>query len=294
MELTICPDIINPLERPELITARVEDSLESVINLMSVNHIGATLIVDKDNNLEAILSERDIVRYLANDDSTLANANLADLMTKNPHVLDSSDNILKAFGYCYNGNFRHVPVLDGTKLIGMITVANLYTTVYEQLDQDLKNLYERETFGEEKMKNFVKDYDVYSLDISHTVRDAIKLMKNKDIGTVVVLDNGKLEGVFSERDVIQRVLSKGKTIDDTTLETVITREPKTLSLDDNCNTALDSMIRGHYRHMPILNQSGAVLGVLSMRDIYAHLGDQIERDITLALKERDERFAFGV
>ncbi len=125
----------------------------------------------------------------------------------------------------------------------------------------------------------------FSADI--TVRHAAKAMAERHIGAVLVTANGKLEGIFTERDVLNRVVAPGKDPETVRIGEVMTRNPDTVSPDA---TALDTLIRMQtkgYRHLPVV-EDGDLVGIVSVRDLFAAVKRELEEDI----QER-EAFIFG-
>jgi CBS domain-containing protein len=98
------------------------------------------------------------------------------------------------------------------------------------------------------------------------IRDALGLMAGQSIGAVLVEQGGKAIGIFTERDVLRRVVLSGC---DTSrpVGDVMTRDPETLGPDDGIAFALNKMIVGGYRHVPIVDEGGRPLAVLSLREV---------------------------
>lgn len=107
--------------------------------------------------------------------------------------------------------------------------------------------------------------DVYSLQGTASVRDAGNLMCDRRVGAVLVIEDGRLDGIFTERDVITRVMAVGKDPDTTQLSDVVTRDPQIVPPQLNAVAALQLMRAGGYRHLPVV-EGGEVKGVISMRD----------------------------
>lgn len=99
-----------------------------------------------------------------------------------------------------------------------------------------------------------------------TIREAIDGMVDYGVGIVLVVENRKLLGVFSERDVLRKVAGGGLDIDTTLVSDVMTERPATLDFDAELVYALNKMTVGGYRHLPLLN-NGEPVAVVSMRDI---------------------------
>jgi CBS domain-containing protein len=103
-----------------------------------------------------------------------------------------------------------------------------------------------------------------------TVRDAIATMVQKNIGCLLVETGKSLVGVFTERDVLNRVSSDLKALDAPVSE-YMTPKPATIRRQDSIAYALHSMDIGGYRHLAIVDGSGTPTGILSVRDILRFL-----------------------
>jgi CBS domain-containing protein len=113
--------------------------------------------------------------------------------------------------------------------------------------------------------------EVISLNRSATVADAVSAMIQNHIGTVLIMEDGKLYGMFSERDVLTRVAAQGRVPAETAIVEVMTHAPECLSFDDEIVFALNKMVVGGFRHVPILDRNGTPVAVVSMRDVMAHI-----------------------
>jgi len=101
---------------------------------------------------------------------------------------------------------------------------------------------------------------------SDTVRDAARKMTERNIGAIAILDDGKLVGIFSERDVLWRILVEGRDPDATLVGTVMTKDIVIATPSDDINEALQKMRECNCRHLPVV-QSGKLMGMISIRDL---------------------------
>src|SRR5687768_10576771 len=99
-----------------------------------------------------------------------------------------------------------------------------------------------------------------------TVRNAAERMAERNIGAVAVVDDGALKGVFSERDIMSRVVAKGLNPDDTTVAAVMTKEILVGNPRENVDSALQKMHSIGCRHLPVV-ENGKLVGMLSIRDL---------------------------
>ncbi|HEY6547597.1 MAG TPA: CBS domain-containing protein [Vicinamibacteria bacterium] len=105
---------------------------------------------------------------------------------------------------------------------------------------------------------------------SASIREAITLMVEQEIGALLVEREGRAVGIFTERDVLRRVVLRG--LDQARpVSEVMTRDPETLRLEDGIAFALNRMIVGGFRHVPIVDEGGRPQAVLSLREVVAFI-----------------------
>ncbi len=113
----------------------------------------------------------------------------------------------------------------------------------------------------------VCDQTLVALTGNDHVRDAARLMKHRKVGSVLVMDGDMLEGIFTERDMVYRVIADGLDPDMTPLSQVMTADPDTIDARATALEALRMMNERGYRHLPVVEE-GRVVGIVSRRDFY--------------------------
>ena len=129
--------------------------------------------------------------------------------------------------------------------------------------------------------DIIDNQELRTLSPDATVREAVKMMAGRKIGAVLITRDGKLAGIFTERDVLTRIVDAGLDPDKTKLEEVMT--PDTLAPNDQAMDALARMSSRGYRHLPVVDNKQLV-GIVSIRDIYGAVQKELESD----LKTRDQ------
>ncbi len=128
--------------------------------------------------------------------------------------------------------------------------------------------------------DLIKDQDTYRADVSQTVSELAKAMVDRNIGAVPVLRNGELVGIFSERDLMKKVVVERRDPETTLVGEVMTEDPLTVGPTENLETCMMLMRRHSFRHLPICD--GKLLkGVVSLRDIMLHDLTDKEHDIRM-------------
>ena len=122
------------------------------------------------------------------------------------------------------------------------------------------------------IRSIILEKELVTAPGSMTVAEAAHLMKEKHQGSVMIVEDGKLAGIFTERDALYRVISEGRDAKTTRLAEVMTRNPKTIHPDKPFPDALQIMREGGFRHVPVA-EGGRPLGMISARDA---LGPELE------------------
>jgi CBS domain-containing protein len=109
-----------------------------------------------------------------------------------------------------------------------------------------------------------------TIDASATVAGAVIAMRENKVGCLLVTDSGRVAGIFTERDLLTRVLSRGRSLE-VSLRSCMTPDPVTVSPKDPVRTAIRRMQKGGYRHLPVVDDAGRPIGMLSARRVLHYL-----------------------
>jgi CBS domain-containing protein len=108
--------------------------------------------------------------------------------------------------------------------------------------------------------------EAYSISPEATVYEALKIMADKDIGALLVLDSGKLAGMFSERDYARKVILRGRHSQDTLVREIMITEVVTVEPGRNLKECLELITNHRIRHLPVM-ENDRVAGIISIGDI---------------------------
>lgn len=134
---------------------------------------------------------------------------------------------------------------------------------------------------ERTIRQIIEGQELLTAPSSMTVAEAARLMKERSVGALMVVDDGKLVGMFTERDGLFRVLAAGLDGGVTPLSTVMTANPSTISADRSFAHALGFMREGRFRILPVV-EDGRPIGMISVRDA---LGPELEAFVYELLKQ---------
>ena len=132
----------------------------------------------------------------------------------------------------------------------------------------------------------VKGRDVWSIGPDASVFDALKLMAEKDLGALVVLDGGTLVGIISERDYARKIVLLGRASPTTQVKEIMTSRIACVDPEQNVNECMALVTEKRIRHLPVL-ENGKLIGLISIGDLVKSIIteqqfiiEQLERYIT--------------
>lgn len=120
-----------------------------------------------------------------------------------------------------------------------------------------------------------KGREIHRVGPDAMVLDALKLMAAKDVGSVLVMEGEKIVGIFTERHYAREVFLKGRASPNTALRDVMRRDVLHVGLDDTAEACVALMTDKRVRHLPVLDEEGRLVGIISIGDLMkAIIGDR--------------------
>ncbi|HVT45683.1 MAG TPA: CBS domain-containing protein [Thermoanaerobaculia bacterium] len=116
------------------------------------------------------------------------------------------------------------------------------------------------------ISEIIEGKPLYHVQASQSVRDVVRQMSDKNIGAVAVLEGKNLVGVFSERDLMSRVVARELDPGSTSVAEVMTRDIIVASPSDPFDECLRKMKSRNFRHLPV-TEKGSLIGMISLRDL---------------------------
>jgi CBS domain-containing protein len=117
-----------------------------------------------------------------------------------------------------------------------------------------------------KLRDIMREGFLFAVRKDATVAEAARTMAERNVGIVVVLEDERLIGVFSERDAVRRVIDKGLDPTTTLVGDVMTTDLVVADEDDDYQSAMRAMDRAHIRHLPVVRKK-QIVSMLSIRDL---------------------------
>ena len=120
-------------------------------------------------------------------------------------------------------------------------------------------------------KTFTADKGAKIVDIAH-------ILSKENIGAIVVLENEKVEGILSERDIVRGFTQKSS-VRNTKVEELMTKNVVTCGLEDNNEDLLTIMVEKHFRHLPVIDDKEKLIGVVSIGDLVRDRTKRLKKEI---------------
>ncbi len=115
-----------------------------------------------------------------------------------------------------------------------------------------------------------KGNEIYSVPSTVTVYQALKVMLEKNIGALLVIDEEKFRGIFTERHYARKLALRGKSSKETSIGEIMTERPVTVTCESSIEDCMRIMAGKKIRHLPVM-ENGQILGVVSMGDVVRYI-----------------------
>ncbi len=176
----------------DIILCASDDTVSYVLQKLKMSRRGGMPVV-KDKKLVGMVSERDFVRLFA---SINFNLSVKSVMTPKPFFVSKKFSILDCLKSMVNAHYRRLPVVENNNLIGIVTAFDIVKYI-DKCEYKLEAL-------NEPIDSIIRD--AITIQEEKDISDAIKLMKDKDVGGLLVTKGKTLEGIITERDILEEIV----------------------------------------------------------------------------------------
>lgn len=176
----------------DVIACSEDETISYVLQKLKMSRRGG-LPITKNNKLVGIVGERDFVRPFAD---ISFNLKIKESMTPRPFFISRKFSILDCLKSMVNTSYRRLPIVENNSLSGIVTAFDIVKYIHEH-EYNLEALKEPIDFILKEPVVITEEEDV---------SDAIKLMKDKDVGGLLVVNGNKLDGIITERDILEQIV----------------------------------------------------------------------------------------
>ncbi|RQM10933.1 hypothetical protein B5M09_002481 [Aphanomyces astaci] len=263
------------------------DSVLHVARQMAYTRKAALVVTGATKQLVGILTPKDVLLRVVGGGLDIAKTTVADVMTKNPESVDPSMTVLDALHVMHENNFLNLPVVQGSRIVGLVDVLSLsYGSFAKGTDEEWRTFWDMTLSAEDAPAPVVagpvaqpaavtqrqltvealRPTKVILLPDHITVADAATRLRRARVEACIVVDaNGSLVGILTPTDVTRRVLAQDINPVDCLVSSVMTKSPTCVRSTDLATDALNLMLQGQFKHLPVLDASGGrVMGLLDI------------------------------
>jgi CBS domain-containing protein len=122
--------------RGDVVTIEPSADLAAAANVLAERRIGAVVVLGADHRIVGILSERDIVQALAQHGSTALKSTVGQCMTRDVKTCSENDTVESLMGRMTTGKFRHMPVVEQEKLVGIVSIGDVVKNRVEEIERE--------------------------------------------------------------------------------------------------------------------------------------------------------------
>lgn len=242
-----------------LVSVHPTASIKEAAQKMRHHSISSILIMD-NGNYNGLLTDTDLARNFAaknlSPDQTIVSA----VAHESFITLDASRPMEEAYEHMRKNNIRHLGITENDEMVGILSIkdfANYYHNKFSQKP------------GEKGEIQYFMKASVLSIDAGNTVLDAVQKMAKHKIGCLLVSEEGKVKGMFSESALATDVIAAGRPLDTTLLSTILVRQLITMDCSQTMSNAYQKMRESNVRHLAI-SRGKKIIGMLSIKDFASY------------------------
>ena len=277
---TIIGQVEFPFDR--LVVIGPTDSVAKAVSRIKLAGIGQAVVVDEGKPV-GILTERDLLYKMTGPGIDLHKIQVKEMMTPNPDAVEEGDAIRVVINMMSVGGYRHVLIVKDGEVARIISAKAIANYI---LETSALEFYLPE--GEGPSTSFATR--LRRVKIRHlplrppalveriaNVRETVEAMRSTHRGVALICDHGKLVGIFTERDLLKKII--GEPVNwSASVEQFMTPNPAKLSLDDSIVRAMRLMYEGDYRNIPLIDAGGKAAGVVTVRDVIMYFAEHFPKE----------------
>lgn len=266
-----------------LVVVGPTDSVAHAVSRIKAIGIGQAVVVE-DRKPVGILTERDLLYKVAGPEVDLQKIPVGEWMTPNPDVVEQGDSVRVIVNKMSLGGYRHVLIVKDGKLVGIISAKAIANYI---LTQSALEFYL--AGGEERLTSIatrLREVKIRHLPLrppalveeSASIRETVEAMRSKHRGVALICSHGKLVGIFTERDLLNKIIGEPVSWS-APVDHFMTPNPAKLSLDDSVVETLRLMHDGGYRNVPLVDDRGMAAGVATVRDVIVYFAEHFPKEV---------------
>ncbi|KAF9190765.1 hypothetical protein BGZ50_009816 [Haplosporangium sp. Z 11] len=264
--------------------------------IMAAKRADAVLVIDRDSTLVGIMTDKDLAFRVVAEGLDIRNTRVSQVMTRNPDCVTTDTNATEALNKMVNGGFRHLPCLNADgDVVGLLDITKCLYEALGKLEKahksskklvdalegmqsewaqaanpDLQSYVDimREKMLSPDLSSVLDEqHGVAEIQTKTSVRDASKMMKQCHSTASLIMEDGRIAGIFTTKDIVVRVMALDLEPDRTSVIRVMTRHPDTVKSSMTILDALKKMHENHYLHLPVVDDEGQMAGLVDVLQV---------------------------
>ncbi|PHH86775.1 hypothetical protein CDD83_9765 [Cordyceps sp. RAO-2017] len=286
------PGTVLALKPSPALQIKPATTVAEAAQLMAAKREDCVLVTDDDDRIAGIFTAKDLAFRVVGAGSKAANVTIAEIMTKNPLCARTDTSATDALDLMVRKGFRHLPVMDENQDIsGVLDITKCFYDAMEKLERaysSSRKLYDalegvhselgatqpqqiiqyvealRSKMSGPTLESVLNGVPPTTVSVRTSVKEAAALMKENHTTAVLVQDQGAITGIFTSKDVVLRVIAPGLDPANCSVVRVMTPHPDFAPMDMTIQAALRKMHDGHYLNLPVMNDSGEIVGMVDV------------------------------
>ncbi|KAL2163266.1 hypothetical protein VTH06DRAFT_5322 [Thermothelomyces fergusii] len=286
------PGTVLALRPSQALQVKPQTTVAEAAQLMAAKREDCVLVTDDDDRIAGIFTAKDLAFRVVGAGLKPNNVAISEIMTKNPLCARTDTSATDALDLMVRKGFRHLPVMDENQDIsGVLDITKCFYDAMEKLERayaSSRRLYDalegvqselgtsqpqqiiqyvealRNKMSGPTLESVLNGLPPTTVTARTSVREAAQLMKENHTTAVLVTDQGAITGIFTSKDVVLRVIAPGLDPATCSVIRVMTPHPDFAPMDMSIQAALRKMHDGHYLNLPVMNDSGEIVGMVDV------------------------------
>ncbi|PKS07184.1 hypothetical protein jhhlp_005784 [Lomentospora prolificans] len=286
------PGTVLALKPSQALQIKPSTTVSEAAQLMAAKREDCVLVTDDDDRIAGIFTAKDLAFRVVGAGLKASSVTIADIMTKNPLCARTDTSATDALDLMVRKGFRHLPVMDENQDIsGILDITKCFYDAMEKLERaysSSRKLYDalegvqselgtsqpqqiiqyvealRSKMSGPTLESVLTGMPPTTVSVRTSVKEAAQLMKENHTTAVLVQDQGAITGIFTSKDVVLRVIAPGLDPTNCSVVRVMTPHPDFAPMDMSIQQALRKMHDGHYLNLPVMNDSGEIVGMVDV------------------------------
>jgi PAS domain S-box-containing protein len=246
----------------DVVTICPEETLVTAAKIMADKNISSVIVVD-DSTVVGIVTETDLLKKVAGDNGQLENLKMSQIMSSPVEVIPPDLPALDASIIMETKHIKRLPIVAHGRLVGIITQTDLVQVLT--------------SYGMWKNVTDIMSTEVALIQRKAPVAEAAQIMASRKISCVVVLDSDEVVGVFTERDLLKRVLALQRNPADTKMEEVMSSSVMSVPPNYSVLSAKKTMENTNIRRLVVI-EDGRLCGIVTQTDIFMAMKDKLQAE----------------